>query len=167
MASCALPRPARLASRPRFRSFRGTSCSAPWPPQYWRDPFVVGFVVGVITIVGEVVTRGKLTGMSHGHVLVGTLNDLGAPTADFTDCLERFTREKGADFLLEMRNAETVVTYVMNLHPMPDDEDVATATRVAEATTLTGTVGRDEISGALIHMLFTQVVKKRLSASQS
>jgi hypothetical protein len=55
----------------------------------------------------------------------------------------------------------------MNLHPMPGDTDVAAATTVAEAyqTAMgkTGNVGREEIGGALMHLLFSQVVQKRLA----
>jgi hypothetical protein len=51
----------------------------------------------------------------------------------------------------------------MNLHPMPNDPDVAAATNLAKQTTLTGVVGREEIGGALMHTLFSQVVRKRLS----
>lgn len=68
--------------------------------------------------------------------------------------------------MLGGRNADTVVAYIMNLHPMPGDPDVASATEIAKATTLTGNVDRGEISGSLIHLLFTDVVKKRLAVSQ-
>jgi hypothetical protein len=53
----------------------------------------------------------------------------------------------------------------MNLDPMSDDPDVAEATKVAKATQVamgTGTVGREQISGALTYLLFTQVVEQRL-----
>ena len=133
----------------------------PWPPQFWRDPFVIGFVTYVIGTVTKLVTRGKLNTEQRGRVLIGTLKDVGAPP-NFIDQVQALSQARHPDFMLGGRNAETVITYVMNMHPMPGDPDVATATELAKGTTLTGTVGRDEIGGSLMHMLFTQVVQKRL-----
>lgn len=134
----------------------------PWPVQFWRDPFVVGFVVYVIATISNLVTRGKLTTEQRGHVLIGTLKEVGGYSPEFMDQVAALTRTKDAAFMLGGRNAETIITYVMNLHPMPGDPDVAAATEIAQATTLTGRVDRAEIGGSLMHMLFTQVVQKRL-----
>ncbi len=135
----------------------------PWPPQFWRDPFVVGFVVYVIATVSNLITRGKLTTEQRGHVLIGTLKEVGGYSPEFMERVASLTRSKDPAFMPGGRNAETIITYVMNLHPMPGDPDVAAATEIAKATTLTGRVDRAEICGSLMHLLFTQVVQKRLS----
>ncbi len=134
----------------------------PSPPQFWRDPFVIGFVIYVIATVSNLVTRGKLNTEQRGNVLIGTLKDVGGYSPEFMERVAALTRAQDPAFMLGGRNAETVVTYVMNLHPMPGDADVAAATEIARGTTLTGRADRTEIGGSLMHMLFTQVVKKRL-----
>jgi len=138
------------------------SMFGPWPPQFWHDPFVLGFVVFVIGTISKLATGGKLTSEPRARVFVGTLEDLGGYSPDFMDRIDVLTRARDPDFFLGSRNAETIITYVYNLHPMPGDPDVAAATELAKGTTLTGKVDRDEIGGALMHMLFTQVVRKRL-----
>ena len=64
-----------------LRSFVALSPGAihgePWPPQFWRNSFVIGFVVKALAIISRVVTRGELTTDQPGHVLIGTLKDLG------------------------------------------------------------------------------------------
>jgi len=117
----------------------------------------------VIATISDLATGGKLTREQRGHVLLGTLEAVGGYSPDFADRVAELTRARDPDFMLGARKAETVVTYVMNLHPMPGDADVAVATEVAKGTTLTGKVGREEIGGSLMYMLFTQVVKKRLA----
>jgi hypothetical protein len=134
----------------------------PWPPQFWHDPFVIGFVTFVIGTVSKLATGGKLTTAQRGHVFSGTLDDLGGDSFDFIERVERLTRARDPDYMLGSRSAETIITYFYNLHPMPDDPDVAAATKLAKGGTLTGVVDRDAIGGALMHMLFTQVVTKRL-----
>lgn len=135
----------------------------PWPPSFWRDSIVIGFVVYVIATVRNIAARGKLTGEQRGHVFVGALKQVGGYSPEFMDQTEMLTNIRDPAFMLGGRNAETVLTYLLNLHPMPGDQDVVAATEVARATTLTGEVGREEIGGSLIYMLFTQVVKERLA----
>ena len=134
----------------------------PWPPQFWRDPFVIGFLMYVISTVGSL-TPGykKLSAMNRGFALMKTLEEIGAPPS-FMDQVNALTALKSPDFMLGGRNAETVVTYIFGLHPMPGDQDVAAATELATATTFTGKVDHAEIGGALMHMLFSEVVRKRV-----
>jgi hypothetical protein len=119
-------------------------------------------VVYVIATVSNLVKKGKLNTEQRGHVLIGSLKDVGGYSPEFMDQVAELTRAKDPAFMMGGRNAETVVTYVMNLHPMPGDPDVAAATEIAKATTLTGRVDRAEIGGSLMHMPFTQVAQKRL-----
>lgn len=134
----------------------------PWPPEFWRDPYVVGFLVYVMGAMMNLTSGGKLSTQDRGTVLIATLKEVGGYSPDFMDRVALFSEARDPDFMLGGRNAETVVTYVMNLHPMPGDPDVARATELAKGTTLTGSVGRDEIGGTLMHLLFADVVKKRL-----
>jgi hypothetical protein len=133
----------------------------PWPPQFWKDPFVLGFVLYVLHHVAMAATAGKLSAEQRGHVLLGTLKDLGGYTPDFMDRVNAFTQTRDPDFMLGGCNAETLVTYIFNLHPMPSDPDVALATELACATTLTGKVDRGEIGGNLMHLMFHNIAKKR------
>lgn len=135
-----------------------------WPRQFWRDPFVLGFFVGTIALMSRLATKGKLNSEQAGHVMIDTLKDLGGYAADFNDRIEALIREQNPDYLLGMRNSETVITYVMDLQPMPDDPDVAAATELARETSLTGKVDRAEIGGSLMHLLFHRIVQKRLGA---
>ncbi|PPC98803.1 MAG: hypothetical protein CTY31_12350 [Hyphomicrobium sp.] len=107
-------------------------------------------------------TNGKLNTEQRGLVLIGTLKDVGASPTDFLDRMEILAPARDPAFMLGARNAETIITYVFNLHPMPGDSDVAAAKELARGTTLTGNVDRAEIGGALINMLYTNIVKQRL-----
>jgi hypothetical protein len=78
------------------------------------------------------------------------------------DRIAALTDARDPAFMLGARNAETVLVYVMDLHPMPGDPGVAAATELAKGTTVTGKLGREEIGGSLMHMLFTDVLKGRL-----
>ena len=138
----------------------------PWPPEFWRDPYVAGFLVYVMGTMINLTSGGKLSTENRGAVLINTLKEVGGYSPDFMDRVAAYSQARNPDFMLGGRNGETVVTYVLNLHPMPGDPDVARATELAKATTLTGNVDRGEIGGSLIHMLFTDVVKKRLAVSQ-
>lgn len=134
----------------------------PWQPQYWRDPYVIGFLMHVITTVSSrTLEWGKLNTEQRGVALLGALKEVGAPP-NFNDQANMLMQSKNADFMLGGRNAETVIAYIWFSHPMPGDPDVAAATETAKVTTLTGKVDRAEIGGALIHMLFSEVVRKRI-----
>ena len=90
---------------------------------------------------------------------------MGGNPSDCIEQIEALSRTRDADFALGSRNAETILVYHYNLHPMPDDPDVATATEMAKGNVLSGQVGRDEIAGALTYMLFTRIAQQRLGAT--
>ena len=100
-----------------------------WPTQFWQDPFVIGFIVYVIGFVLDLESVGKLTSEQRGKVFMGALQDAGGYSPDFMDRLNALAQAKDPDFMLGGRNAETVSTYLMNLHPMPGDPDVEAATK--------------------------------------
>jgi hypothetical protein len=139
----------------------------PWPPQFWRDAFVVGFVAQIVVTIINVVTRGKLSSEQRGRVLLDVLNDVGCPSSIFMDRLSDLSQNRNAEFMEGGRNAETVLAYTMSHRAMPDDPDVAAAAQFAKSATLTGSVDRAEIGGSLMYMLFTQVVQQRLRAQLS
>ena len=58
------------------------------------------------------------------------LRDVGG-SPDFFDRAARFGSERNPDYRLGVRNAQTVITHIQNLHPMPDNPDVAAATELA------------------------------------
>jgi hypothetical protein len=62
---------------------------------------------------------------------------------------------------LGLHNAHTVVAHLMNLRPILDDPNVVAATKLANSLSITGAVNRDDIGGALIHMLFQDVATPR------
>src|SRR5262245_16860571 len=138
------------------------SVFGPWPPEFWRDPFVLGFLMFAIGTLSKIATGGKLRVKDLGFVFNGTIEDLGGDPIDCSNRIESLSRERDPDFLLGGRNAETIIVFNYNLRPMTDDADVAAATRLARGMALTENVGRAEIGGALLLMLFTQVVKRRL-----
>jgi hypothetical protein len=133
---------------------------APWPPEFWREPFVLGFFVAVIALIGRRAAGGKLTAEQQRHVMRTALEDIGG-SPDFFRRAARFGSERNPDYLLGARNAQTVITYIQNWHPMLGNPDVAVATELAKAQTLTGEVDRAEISKALINTLFHDVVRQR------
>jgi len=133
---------------------------APWPPEFWREPFVLGFFVAVIALIGRRAAGGKLTAEQQRHVMRMALEDIGA-SPGFFHRAARFGGERNPDYLLGARNAQTVITYIQNWHPMPGDSDVAVATELAKAQTLTGEADRAEIGEALINALFHDVVRQR------
>ncbi len=134
---------------------------APWPPEFWRDPFVLGFFIAVIALIGRSAAGAKLTTKQRRHVMRMALGDLGG-SPDFFDHAARFGNERDPGFLLGARNAQTVITYIQNLHPMPGNPDVAAATELAKSQAPTGEPDRAEIGKALINSLFHDVVRQRL-----
>ncbi len=134
---------------------------APWPPEFWRDPFVLGFFIAVSALIGRRVAGGKLTAERRSRVMRMALEEIGASPGFFDDAI-RFGSERDPDYLLGARNAQTVITYIQNLHPMPGDPDVSAATELAKAQTPTGEADRGEIGKALINRLFHEVARKRL-----
>jgi hypothetical protein len=134
---------------------------APWPPEFWRDPFVVGFFIAVIALIGRRAAGGKLTTVQRTDVMRMALQDVGR-SPDFFDHAARFGNERNPDYLLGARNAQTVITYIQNWHPMPGNPDVAAAAELAKAQTPTGETDRAEIGKALIDKLFHDVARQRL-----
>jgi hypothetical protein len=88
------------------------------------------------------------------------LEDIGG-SPDFFHRAARFGGERNSDYLLGARNAQTVITYIRNWHPMPGNPDVAVAAELAKAQTLISEVDRAEIGKALINTLFHDVVRQR------
>jgi hypothetical protein len=134
---------------------------APWPPEFWRDPFVLGFFVAVTALMGRTAAGGKLSAKQRSRVMRMALEDIGG-SPSFFDHAVRFGRERNPDYLLGARNAQTVITYIQNLHPMPGNPDVAAATELAKTQTATGEVDRTEIGKTLINTLFHDVARERL-----
>lgn len=133
----------------------------PWPPEFWRDPFVLGFFLAVIALMGWRAAGGKLTAKQRSHVMRMALRDVGG-SPDFFDRAARFGSERNPAYRLGVRKAQTVITYIQNLHPMPDNPDVAAATELAKSQAPTGEPDQAEIGKALINSLFHDVVRQRL-----
>ena len=96
-------------------------------------------------------------------MLIESLKDVGIYSIQFNDLCERFVREQDPEYRLGLLHGDPVVSYVMNLRPMFDEPNVAAATELANSLSITGTVSRDDIGGALVHVLFNDVVTRRLS----
>jgi hypothetical protein len=134
---------------------------APWPLEFWRDPFVLGFFLAVIALIGRRAAGGKLTAKQRSHVMRRALEDIGC-SPGFFDHAARYGSERHPAYLLGARKAQTVITYIQNLHPMPNNPDVDAATELAKSQALTGEPDRAEIGKALINSLFHDVVSHRL-----
>lgn len=146
----------------------------PWPPQFWQDPFVIGFLVSTVTMVAEMAVRPKkLTSNEMGAVVVGTFKELGGHVADLGTRIERLGREKNEDYWLGVKNAEKVTVYMYGGNRSLDgvafdeDSDVKLATDLARDTavmlgTADGATGRDAIGGSLMYLLFHVPAEKRL-----
>ena len=143
----------------------GSSLRGPWPPEFWRDPFVLEFFVFAINLIGKLATGDKLASATErGRLFNQTIEALGGNPRDCIDRIEALSLTRDADFALGSRNAETILVYLYNLHPMPDDPDVEMATEMAKGSGLSGQVGRDEIAATLMYMLFTRIAQQRLGA---
>ena len=134
----------------------------PWPPHFWQDPYVLGWCVATIALMSKLSTRDKLTSVQSGLVMISTFKELGGYSPDLTDRTAHFRREQNADYILGQKNAAKVITYVMGLDPLHNDPDIKLATEMAESTMMLGGTTKDAIGGALIQMLFSNVVKTRL-----
>lgn len=51
----------------------------PWPSEFWRGPYVLGFTLFVTSTVSNIVSGGKLSQAQRGKVLTGAMKDVGAP----------------------------------------------------------------------------------------
>jgi hypothetical protein len=134
---------------------------APWPPEFWRDPFVLGFFLAVIALIGRSAAGGKLTAKQRSHVMRLALRDVGG-SPNFFDRAARFCSERNPAYLLGVRKAQIVMTYIQNVHSMPANPDVAAAAELAKAQTPTGELDRTEIEKALINRMFHDIARQRL-----
>src|SRR5262245_8188831 len=86
-----------------------------WPPEFWGDPFVVGFFVFAMATLSNIATGGKLSQGERLRVLNGTLEDLdGGSPPDFIARVDEYTTTRHPDFYLGSRNAETIIAYAFN-----------------------------------------------------
>jgi hypothetical protein len=132
---------------------------SPWPPKFWQDPYVLGFVVGTIALMSRLTTNNKLTTEQKGHVQLGTFKDLGGYTPDLIDRLETFMREQNPDYVQGIKNADKVNAYILGGNFT--DPDVERATGLARGSGR-GPVDRVAIGGSLMHLLFHEPVARRL-----
>jgi hypothetical protein len=56
------------------------------------------------------------------------LENIGGSPDFFHHAARFFGSERNPDYVLGARNAQTVITYIQNWHPMPGSPDVAVAT---------------------------------------
>ena len=136
----------------------------PWPPSFWRDPFVLGFLMVVIAKVGRFETNGKLTTEQTGRVLIRTIDSVGGKSSDFNDRIAHLSKERDPDFFQGAENAKIIVDYIYGAAPLDTHPAVVAATRLAEGLSMDGRIDRDSIAGGLIHSLFVEVVQKRLGS---
>lgn len=133
----------------------------PWPPEFWRDPFVLGFFLAVIALIGRSAAGGKLTTGQRSQVMRMALRDVGG-SPDFIDRAARFGSERNPAYRLGVRKAQTVITYIQNVHPLADNSDVAAATELAKSGAAIGEPDRAEVGKALMNTLFHDIVRQRL-----
>ena len=123
----------------------------------------MGWCVATIAVMSRLATRGKLTSVQSGQVMISTLKVLGGYSPGIVEHIDRLRREPNPDYILGLKSAEKCVGYVMGLDLMTNDTDLKAATEWAEAATFDGTVGKAAIDAALTHLLFIDVVEKRLT----
>ncbi len=134
----------------------------PWPAAFWRDPYVLGFVVGVIAITSSVITRVKLTAAQRGRVLIGTLRELDGYSPNVVGLIEGYGRNRNPDYELGQQNGSKLALFIFGSHAFDDDPDVASATEIAKDTTLDGHIDHAAVGGALMHLLFQMPVRERM-----
>ena len=134
----------------------------PWPPEFWYDPYVLGFVVGTIVLVSHWTTGTKLSELP-GDVLAGTLKELGASAYDHDihDRLDRCRSDHTADYTLGIKNAEKFIHYAWGGDAFDQDPDVVKAREQAERSA-SGPVDRAAVSASLFRLLFLAPVRQRL-----
>jgi hypothetical protein len=141
----------------------------PWPPEFWRDAFVLGFFSGTITSVADMTARRRLPTEESGRVLLGTFKELGGYSPGLAERIHMLASEKDADYWQGVRSAEKLIVYMFggasfNGVGFDSDPDVQAATDMAKETAraLGHSVDRGSIGGALAYVLFHGPAEQRL-----
>ncbi len=138
------------------------------PKDFWSDPYVLGFLTGCIMPFATIATNGRLGGQEIGEVGVRVYAEL-APEHDETIWDAMLAFKGSSDYQLGMTNADKCLTVACGVPGHEDDPDVleAKATAAQLAPSLTSVLGPSSpeaaTAGALMSMLFYDVVRKRLS----
>lgn len=134
-----------------------------WPPTFWHDPYVLGFLTTVIGITTKQASNGKLEGEEAGLVLVATLKEVNGYDSGFKDRWLGMIKDRNVDLIEGIDNATKVVRYVTG-HSLPaNDLDLEVAREIAEGTSTSGgPIAPGDVGGALIYLLFHRIVEGRL-----
>jgi hypothetical protein len=137
----------------------------PWPRQFWLDAYVIGFIVGLTTVMTRL-SSNKLTKIEASRAVLGALEDVGCDISSFNECAMYLIGEKNSDYRLGLENAGTVVSYVMKLRPLNDHPDVIAAMQVLREVAPEKKVEYRDVGGALMYMLFHAIVERRLNIGE-
>lgn len=136
-----------------------------FPPGFWRDPYVLGYIQGCIGMFASFSSRNTLHGAQLGRVVVGVFDRLtrGQGTEVTRDANSFFQRQD-PDFLLGMDRGSKSVMIAFGSKSFENDDDYVRAQKLAETMPELGVNQQGELNvgGAYQFLYFSQVVEERL-----
>lgn len=95
------------------------------PEGFWRDPYVLGFLHGIITFTAKAATRGKINGKELGRLIIRTISDLyNGKWHEVIDLIKKFHATKNNDYVEGFKNAEKIVFVCYQINSFDEDPDI-------------------------------------------
>lgn len=136
------------------------------PAGYWQDPYVLGFIQGCVFKIGE--HAGLKTDSASAWIEAYEQLSDGQGKAVVTRIRELNRPPRDKDLLLGMGNAVFCVSYALGLEDYPDEPVIFRARKAgSDYATVFGHTDRKNpertrTAGALVHILFHNIVSERL-----
>ncbi len=141
------------------------------PPGFWDDPYVLGFLHGVIGIFTRMAGGRDFSSEDKGRVLIDTFSNIsGQDGMTITRKVLALTQAKDPDYVAAVHNADKLLSITYGIPGYENDPDVLEASKNAEGLAAIsadlGIVSSSDspnaaITGALQMRLYYDVVVKR------
>ena len=140
------------------------------PAGFWNDPYVLGFLTTVIAVFAEMTLGKKPTSEELGFIIIGTYERLNPLLAHrIAQHIVQLQAAKNEDYFHAVERAYKTVAVTYGHPDFDADPEVVAASALAKgmmgitpASNLHAAVG-----GVLQTMLFTDVVRRRLTRADS
>lgn len=139
------------------------------PKNFWRDPYVLGFLSTCIGIFAKLATGWKIAGSDLGYVIIGVFDAVAQGEGrEIARRITEFQSTNDPDFARGVAGADKVISVTYGLPHDETDPDIIKARKLAQ-------IGEDispsitnisnemaGVGGALQMLLFYDVVRSRL-----
>lgn len=146
------------------------------PDGFWEDPYIVGWITGFIYCVARAATNNRIGTTDLGRVLMATITAVaGAKGKEVVARSKGWARTKDEPKFNEGVQAATKTYFVsVGAREFDADPEVVQARQLAksrdsfqESLGLGASTEQDEVSAAMQHLLFYDVVERMRSSHGS